>query len=436
MKCDTTKMDCSIPGITLANMPIKAGGWRFGNSTSDIVACFNPDACPGNDGILTTLSLSGTNASNSSANTSASVRRRRLNTDPASIDTSGDALCAPGHTGMLCGACKANWYGYSDAKLCTECVGETISGGFIPLIILVLLVVLALVINAVRKSGLNVETIAEGGLKEAMTEKAQEKAEEIAAAAALNTATSPPKKTAVGLFLGLIARVQAFIASTKFKILVSLWQILQGMGGVFSIPFPPFYEEAVNSIGGFLQIEIKSLMPAECIVTTNYYSMLVFKCVWPICVYASLAAAAKVARGRGKDGLSDSLINFAFLVMFIVYPSLSTSLLSMFYCVDIEGAGSFLRIDLSLDCSTSLHATMLVFTFIMLGVHTIGTPVIYSYLFFWKHSAALEALKEQELADHHEAKLHEAMQYTTQKAVIDDAGKPKKPRIDAEDVLP
>ena len=59
-----------------------------------------------------------------------------------------------------------------------------------------------------------------------------------------------------------------------------------------------------------------------------------------------------------------------------------------------------------------------------------------SYLFFWKHSTALEALKEQELADHHEAKLHGAMQYTTQKAVIDDAGKPKKPRIDAEDVLP
>ena len=68
--------------------------------------------------------------------------------------------------------------------------------------------------------------------------------------------------------------------STKFKILVSLYQILSGLGVVFAIPFPPFYEGAVGAIGGLLQIELPSLVPLDCIVRTSYYSRLVFKCVF------------------------------------------------------------------------------------------------------------------------------------------------------------
>ena len=45
--CDPNLMDCSIPGVTLANMPIKPGGWRMGNGTSTVYECFNPLACVG-----------------------------------------------------------------------------------------------------------------------------------------------------------------------------------------------------------------------------------------------------------------------------------------------------------------------------------------------------------------------------------------------------
>jgi len=138
---------------------------------------------------------------------------------------------------------------------------------------------------------------------------------------------------------------------------------------------------------------------------------------------------------------------------------------------------------------------MLAFTFVMLGLHTVGTPLIYSYLFFWKHhsglhgvgrankhegseqphmyvcmymhmhmhiphmcaqdgtymlhlcpeahahlihhGAALEALKEQELSDYHRQKVEEAKTYIkNEKVVSADPDAPEQPRIEAEEVLP
>ena len=76
---------------------------------------------------------------------------------------------------------------------------------------------------------------------------------------------------------------------------------------------------------------------------------------------------------------------------------------------------------------------MIVFTLIMLGLHTIGTPAIYSYLFFWKHHAALEALREQEMRDAYEAKLAEDPTYVSSTEVKSNED---KPRIEPEDVLP
>ena len=172
--------------------------------------------------------------------------------------------------------------------------------------------------------------------------------------------------------------------------------------------------------------------------------------------------------------------------MFVLYPSIATSLFSMFYCVNLEETGeSFLRVDFSLECSTSQHAAMLVFTLVMLGIHTIGTPLFYAYLFFWKHYAALKALKEQvgkqraststdphtlpqrsklfpsfppsalapplpttsptssvlsapsqELTDSRKVLLEREVTYVTQLATVEKQGTPQKPRVDKERVLP
>ena len=89
------------------------------------------------------------------------------------------------------------------------------------------------------------------------------------------------------------------------------------------------------------------------------------------------------------------------LWQFLLYPSMANSLLSIFYCVPLEDGTSWLRVDLSIQCVDSggatmaPHMTMITFALVMIAVHTIGTPAIYAYLFFWKHNGVLKALQEQ-----------------------------------------
>ena len=258
-KCDPSLMNCSIPGITLTNMPIKPGGWRLGGASARIIRCFSTSgACAGNLGILTPVM----DASNASSN----VTARRLNgVDPSTIETFGDALCTAGHTGVLCGQCMEGWNGYSDAILCSECEVGNIATSLIPLIVLLVLGVLVLAALSLR-GGINLETVMDGGVAAAMEEVAMEKVD--AAKEELDAKVNEAEEAAAkgqqsagckSLVLRFIGKAQKF--GTKFKILVSLWQILQGMGSVFAIPFPPFYESVTGAVGGMIQVP--SLVPID-----------------------------------------------------------------------------------------------------------------------------------------------------------------------------
>mgnify|MGYP006936382134 CR=1 FL=1 len=220
-----------------------------------------------------------------------------------------------------------NRYGCKDMQLCSECAGN-MGLAFVPGAFLLVAVIIAIIIFC-RGGGevVNMETAMDGGLTAALEEKALEKGEETTAEAMMavesRAAAAPNAKCDIKNWLAkLVSRVAKF--SVKFKILISLWQILQGIGAAFSIPFPPFYEQAVSAVSGVIQIELPAVMPLDCIISTSYYSKLAFKCIWPLIAYAVLGISSKVLRKCGKADQADSCINFGFLIMFVIYPSVSS----------------------------------------------------------------------------------------------------------------
>ena len=307
-------------------------------------------------------------------------------------------------------------YGYKEDTICSECGGD-MALAFVPLILIGIVALIAVIAFLKGGSLINLETMVQGGAKAAvkeamqakhdqMLEKVNEKVAENQQAKAEGAQSKSGKHKAMSFTFMVVFYVQKVVgfiqrAGVKIKILVSLWQVLQGVGATFSIPFPPFYDQVVSAVGGLLQIELPSLMPLDCMVSTNFYSKLIFKCVWPLGAYVALALLSKVLRKCGKVGKADSCVNFAFFLMFVLYPSISNGLLSMFYCVPLEDGTTWLRVDLSIQCVEPSgaykfeHAGMLAFTFVMLGLHIVGTPAIYTYLLFWKHKGVLDALKEQ-----------------------------------------
>ena len=171
------------------------------------------------------------------------------------------------------------------------------------------------------------ETALDGGLTAALEEKALEKRDEATAEAMVaverRAEAAPNAKWDIKSWLAkVVSRAAKF--SVKFKILVSLWQILQGIGAAFSIPFPSFYEQVVSAVSGVIQIELPAVMPLDCIFATSYYSKLAIKCIWPLIAYTVFGISSKLFRKCGKADQADSCINFGFFVMFVIYPSVSS----------------------------------------------------------------------------------------------------------------
>ena len=59
----------------------------------------------------------------------------------------------------------------------------------------------------------------------------------------------------------------------KLKILISLLQVLNGMGFVFSIPYPPFYSDSVRAVAGIFEIDLPSVMPLDCIFVRSQHAI-------------------------------------------------------------------------------------------------------------------------------------------------------------------
>jgi hypothetical protein len=236
----------------------------------------------------------------------------------------------------------------------------------------------------------------------------------------------------------------------KVKILISLYQILQGIGGVFAIPFPPFYDSVVGGMGSIFQINLPTLMPAECIassagVSMNFRFILILQTMLPLFIYATFACGSAVFHRLGNEWKSNVLIDAIFFVMFLVYPGVSAKIFAAFPtgCDTLEDGSAYLRADLSMRCWSTdgldgAYFATFIFALVMLVVHVIGTPAVYIYLFFFKHRAALEALKEQELDDAYQAKLEADKTYVDKKtvAIAPEGNQPEKPRLDPAEELP
>lgn len=82
-------IDCTIPGIELGNLPVKAAYWRSYNESADIRPCYTAAACKG---------FETRNKTDGRRLAAFDVATQEI--DPAS--TFGDGLCADGHTGAFC----------------------------------------------------------------------------------------------------------------------------------------------------------------------------------------------------------------------------------------------------------------------------------------------------------------------------------------------
>merc|ERR1740129_2687705 len=99
------------------------------------------------------------------------------------------------------------------------------------------------------------------------------------------------------------------------------------------------------------------IMPIDCFVVSNFFSRLFFNTVWPLVAYTVLILLSTGLHRVGRERLASNCIETIFAIMFFMFAPNANGLFSMFYCVPLEDNTSWLRVDLSIQCTDTTGAT-------------------------------------------------------------------------------
>ena len=218
----------------------------------------------------------------------------------------------------------------------------------------------------------------------------------------------------------------------RVRILISMFQVLTGVGATFNIPYPDSYDETIKWLAT-IELDFVSAMPLGCVIPITFHTRFLVRTLLPLSAILVLKGIStfgpEVSRrrnGRSTDregradvyaGIFDACEAVAFFIMFLVYPSCSQYVFAMWQCVPVDDGTWWLRRDLSIDCNSPEHQAMTLFAICMLVVYPIGIPGYFAYKLQWQYGAGLEELQRLEAR----ASSHEKLRSTsTSKVKIED----------------
>ena len=349
------------------------------------------------------------------------------------VDLSADSFCAPSQQGPYCAVCREGYFGGGDGALCKPCEGSSFLT-FLPAMI-ILAVALALLGNVVyayccTKLGLTWTEVgttepeqgaqlSSPSLAEALKQKTQftEKEWRAFGIAGLRSSSCiqsgglyfQPARTKTKLenmYPMASARLgwlkdKANGLLVKLKILISLYQIMQGVGIVFDIQWPELYDDVLKFLSSIFQIDLVSAMPINCVANLGFFGSLVIRTVLPLLLIVLLSGVSKLF-GRYHPDISESCAAGRLLVLFLVYPSCSSAILQTFMCDELDDGSAFLRVDYSVKCYSSYEegnawdpsfVPMMIYAALMTCVFPIGTPLLYAAMFYANYNVIAEVVE-------------------------------------------
>ena len=220
-----------------------------------------------------TSTAASINAVNSASLTS-SLGRAVLNVSSAHALEPQAASCAEGYGGPYCAVCAIGYFGGGEGGSCSACadagdptVTIAIQGGvaFGVIVILTLLVLkfgkraLTTVASTLENAGnddgalASITDTVQADFEERAMEKMDKKLDE-----------ADKSKSKSGRCVSFLGKVGGFISSfgVKIKILVSLYQVLTGLGMTFNIPYPDTYTEWLSKISA-IELDSEKQAPSH-----------------------------------------------------------------------------------------------------------------------------------------------------------------------------
>ena len=182
--------------------------------------------------------------------------------------------------------------------------------------------------------------------------------------------------------------------STKFKIIVSMYQILSQFENLLQVRFPRIFENFTRQVGEIFNLDFLSIIKVGCIVETNFYTKLLITTAAPlvftiiIFAFAGLKILCTKSRELQRQTFNRA-VGYFLVLTYMVFVSVSMTIFSTFGCRTYgDNPERFLSLDQSISCDTHAHFLYQLYAFVMVIVYPIGITALYSFL-LWSHRKAL-----------------------------------------------
>ena len=185
--------------------------------------------------------------------------------------------------------------------------------------------------------------------------------------------------------LGVLGRS----AGVKLGLLVSCYQVLKATRNVYRVPYPDVYVRML-SIFGFAELDLIDLSPVEC-MGYDFHDTLIIRTATPLGLVALFLLLRYVLGevGGACTAWSGRCARAAMLVVFLVYPGITTKTFAFFQCQKFDDGSEFLVADYSIDCNGDAHKAMLGYAVTMVLIWPVGVPIVYAALLYHNRKVLL-----------------------------------------------
>ena len=178
----------------------------------------------------------------------------------------------------------------------------------------------------------------------------------------------------------------------KLKILVTFIQITSNLATGLEIQWPSKYKEFVLwlDIANFDFI-ITRASSAECVGGFDYYTKYLIVVLFPPVAMLVILIAYLIPRYFRASWYSDMSATFALrakinfwrmllFVLFLIYPSVSATILRLYVCKSFDQDKSYLLADLSVQCHTTRWNNYAYWGALLIPIYPIGIPLFFYVL--------------------------------------------------------
>jgi hypothetical protein len=201
--------------------------------------------------------------------------------------------------------------------------------------------------------------------------------------------------TEIGCCRGGVATFRA-LPWGKLRVPIVAFQIIVTFISITGLPLPAIYSIVVRWTG-LLSFDFGWVISLGCLVRANFYQRLLIITITPIvasvlllCSYAVTVCRNSVKatvdsitalRAHTLDRARAKHLELFLGMTFLIYSTVSTSLIQTFACDSIDDHVQppmrYLRADYSIQCDTPQHTDYRIYAGCMAGLYVLGTPLLY-----------------------------------------------------------